>query len=148
MPDSQKPPSTQTVIAFDFGTKKIGVAVGQSVTCSASPLPTLKAKDGIPDWNQIERLLREWQPNRVVVGLPLNMDDSESELTARAKKFANRIHGRFGVPVELMDERLSTREAKELAFTMGHKGNFDDDPVDSLAARLILESWWRLATNI
>lgn len=144
MPDSPKPRSPQTVIAFDFGTKKIGVAVGQSITCSASPLPMLKARDGIPDWNQIERLLREWQPDRVVVGLPLNMDDSENELTVRAKKFANRVHGRFGLPVEMMDERLSTREAKELAFAMGHQGNFSENPVDSLAARLILESWWRL----
>lgn len=146
MPDSQKPHSPQTVIAFDFGTKKIGVAVGQSITCSASPLPTLKAKDGIPYWHQIDRLLREWQPDLVVVGLPLNMDDSENQLTVRAKKFANRVHGRFGLPVELMDERLSTREAKELAFEMGHKGNFSENPVDSLAAQLILESWWRRPT--
>ncbi len=130
-------------MAFDFGTKKIGVAVGQSVTCSASSLPTLKARDGIPDWNQIERLLQEWQPDLVVVGLPLNMDSSENHLTTRAKKFANRIHGRFRLPVQLMDERLSTREAKELAFEMGHHGNFSEDPVDSLAAKLILESWWR-----
>lgn len=148
MPDSLRQRPAQTVIAFDFGTKKIGVAIGQSITCSASSLPTLKAKDGVPDWQQVTRLLQQWQPDLAVVGLPLNMDDSENELTTRAKKFANRINGRFRLPVELMDERLSTREAKALALEMGHKGNFKENPVDSLAARLILESWWRSANSL
>ncbi|HAW77355.1 MAG TPA: Holliday junction resolvase RuvX, partial [Alteromonas australica] len=82
----------RTVLAFDFGTKSIGVAVGQEVTGTASPLAALKARDGIPDWQQIAALYEEWQPHLVVVGLPLNMDGSEQEMTQRAKKFANRLH--------------------------------------------------------
>lgn len=131
----------KTILGFDYGLKNIGVASGQTVTASASELPPLKAKDGIPDWNNIEHLLKEWQPDAVVVGLPLNMDGSDSELSARARKFANRLHGRFGVIVHLMDERLSTREAKTIAREQGHKGNYRENPIDSLAARLILESW-------
>ena len=94
----------RTVLAFDFGTKSIGVAVGQEVTGTASPLAALKARDGIPDWQQIAALYEEWQPHLVVVGLPLNMDGSEQEMTQRAKKFANRLHGRFKVAVETCDE--------------------------------------------
>lgn len=103
----------QTCLAFDFGTKSIGVAIGQQLTGTARPLIALKAQDGIPDWNRLEALLKEWQPDRVVVGLPLNMDGSEQPLTVRARKFANRLHGRFGVQVDLHDERLSTVEARD-----------------------------------
>lgn len=101
-----------TLLAFDFGTKSIGVAVGQRITGTARPLPAIKAQDGTPDWNIIERLLKEWQPDEIIVGLPLNMDGTEQPLTARARKFANRIHSRFGVEVKLHDERLSTVEAR------------------------------------
>lgn len=108
-----------TLLAFDFGTKSIGVAVGQRITGTARPLTALKANDGTPDWNLIERLLREWQPDDVIVGLPLNMDGTEQPLTARSRKFANKIHGRFGVSVKLHDERLSTVEARAGLFEHG-----------------------------
>lgn len=101
-----------TFLGFDFGTKSIGVAVGQRITATARPLPALKAQDGKPDWNVIEKLLKEWQPEAVIVGLPLNMDGTEQPLTARARNFANKIHGRFGVAILLHDERLSTVEAR------------------------------------
>ena len=101
-----------TFLSFDFGTKSIGVAVGQRITGTARPLPALKAQDGKPDWNIIEKLLKEWQPEAVIVGLPLNMDGTEQPLTARARNFANKIHGRFGVKITLHDERLSTVEAR------------------------------------
>ena len=133
---------SQTLLAFDFGTQSIGVSAGEASVQIANELKPLKAKDGIPDWQHIEALIREWQPERLLVGLPLNMDGSEQEMTRRARKFAQRLHGRFRLPVELVDERLSTREAKELAFERGHRGNFADKPIDSIAARLILESWW------
>lgn len=136
-------PDASRVLAFDYGTGSIGVAYGQSVTGTASELPPLKAQNGVPRWEAVQALLEEWQPELIVVGLPLNMDDTESELATRARKFANRIHGRFGYPVTLFDERLSTREAKEEAFARGHRGSYKDNPVDSIAARLILESWWR-----
>ncbi|GLS27051.1 Holliday junction resolvase RuvX [Marinibactrum halimedae] len=133
---------TLTAIAFDYGVKNIGVAAGQSLTQTASELNPIPARDGTPDWDQIEQLLKEWRPDVVIVGLPLNMDDSESEFSVRTRKFANRVHGRFGVKVELMDERLSTRDAKDAAQKRGHKGNYGKNPIDSIAARLILESWF------
>lgn len=131
----------KTLLAFDYGTKNIGVASGQTLTRSANSQTPLKAKDGIPDWAQIETLLKEWQPDLVLVGLPLNMDDSESELSVRARKFANRLHGRFGVKVELVDERLSSYEAKGEIMQRGGSRDYKNNPVDSIAARVILESW-------
>ncbi|MEQ4530192.1 MAG: Holliday junction resolvase RuvX [Mixta sp.] len=134
--------SSMTLLAFDFGTKSIGVAVGQQLTGTARPLTALKAQDGVPDWTQIERLLLEWQPQQVVVGLPLNMDGSEQPLTARARKFANRLHGRFGVQVVLHDERLSTVEARADLFARGGYKALTKGSVDSLSAVIILESWF------
>jgi putative Holliday junction resolvase len=138
MPDSSRQHPQGTVMAFDFGTRSIGMAVGQTITATASPLAPISAKDGIPDWQHLEQLLREWKPAVLVIGLPLNMDGSESEFCQRARKFARRLQGRFGFPCELWDERLTTREAKELA---GHHGDYRNKPVDSIAATLLLESW-------
>lgn len=132
-----------TALAFDFGTRSIGTAFGQSLTGSARELQPLPAKDGKPDWGRVQKLLDEWQPHTLLVGLPLNMDGSESEFGARARKFGRRLHGRTGLPVEYVDERLSTRAAKEEARARGHRGNYADDPVDSIAARIILEDWLR-----
>lgn len=131
----------KTLLAFDYGTKNIGVACGQTISSSANSLPPLKAKDGVPDWQQVEKVLGEWQPDLVLVGLPLNMDDSESELSTRARKFANRLHGRFGVKVEMVDERLSSFEAKGEVISRGGSRDYKNNPVDSIAARLILEGW-------
>jgi len=133
---------SKNILAFDYGTQNIGVASGHTLTQTASELAALKARDGIPNWDELEKLLTEYRPERVLVGLPLNMDDSESELSTRARKFGNRIHGRFGVVVEMVDERLSTFAAKEEAADRGHKGNYAQAPIDSIAARLILESWF------
>lgn len=129
------------MLAFDFGTQRIGVAVGQSVTGTASPLPALSARDGTPNWDHIAALIAEWQPRQLLVGLPLNMDGSESDMSTRAKKFANRLHGRFGLPVELWDERLSSFEARGEMLAHGMT-NFKDGKVDSLSACLILEGWF------
>lgn len=138
--------SSMTLLAFDFGTKSIGVAVGQQLTGTARPLNALKAQDGVPNWEQIERLLKEWQPDRVIVGLPLNMDATEQPLTARARKFANRLHGRFGVQVDLHDERLSTVEARADLFSRGGYKALTKGSVDSLSAVIILESWFENLT--
>lgn len=108
--------TTKTVIAFDFGTNSIGCAVGQSITGTAQGLTTFKAQDGIPNWEEIGKLLQDWKPDMLVVGLPLNMDGTEQPLTQRARKFANRLNGRFNLPVELQDERLTTVEAKAEIF--------------------------------
>lgn len=131
----------RTVLAFDFGTKSIGVAVGQEITGTASPLAALKANDGIPDWQKIQALYDEWLPNVVVVGLPLNMDGTEQDVTHRAKKFANRLHGRFRKPVETWDERLSTADAKAILFELGGYKKLSKDKVDSVSACVIFASW-------
>ena len=134
--------SASGILGFDYGTRWIGVAFGQTLTGTATPLTPLKAKDGIPDWGEIEKLLTEWKPDRLVVGLPLNMDGSESELSARARKFGQRLHGRFGLTVEHWDERLSSFEAKGEILERGSR-EFKREHVDSLSAQLILESWLR-----
>ncbi|GGD24094.1 Holliday junction resolvase RuvX [Franconibacter pulveris 1160] len=131
-----------TLLAFDFGTRSIGVAVGQRITGTARPLTALKAQNGTPDWTLIERLIKEWQPEKVVVGLPLNMDGTEQPLTARARNFANRLHGRFGVAMELHDERLSTVEARAGLFSRGGFRALDKGSVDSASAVVILESYF------
>lgn len=130
-----------TVLGFDFGTRNIGVASGQVITRTATALPSLKARDGVPDWQQIEALINEWRPDAIVVGIPLNMDGSESDMSRRARKFGNRIHGRWGLPFYPADERLTSFEAKEWAGRLGHKGHYGSSPVDAMAAQIILEAW-------
>ncbi|WP_116473583.1 Holliday junction resolvase RuvX [Zobellella maritima] len=131
----------RTLLGFDYGLKSIGVAIGQEVTASARPLLALKANDGVPDWQQIEKLLKEWQPELLIVGLPLNMDGTEQEISRRARKFANRLHGRFGVRVELQDERLTTTDARARLFEAGGYKALGKDAVDAVSAQLIIESW-------
>ena len=131
-----------TLLAFDFGTRSIGVAIGQRITGTARPLAAIKAQDGTPDWNIIARLLKEWQPETVIVGLPLNMDGTEQPLTARTRNFANKIHGRFGVPITLHDERLSTVEARAGLFEHGGFRALNKGSVDSASAVVILESYF------
>lgn len=131
-----------TVIAFDYGLRNIGAAVGQSLTFSARSAGIYKAKDGIPQWQDLLTLIDEWQAQELVVGLPLNMDGSESEMSRRAKKFGQRLHGRTGLKVHFTDERLSSFEAKSIASEQGHKGNYGQAPIDEIAACLILENWW------
>ncbi len=131
----------RTLLGFDFGTRSIGVAIGQEITGSAQPLRALKANDGVPKWDEIEKLIKEWQPDLVVVGLPLNMDGTEQPLTQRARKFANRIHGRFGVALALQDERLTTTDARARLFERGGYRALEKGMVDGISAMLILESW-------
>jgi putative Holliday junction resolvase len=136
------PIGQRTVIGFDFGKKYIGVAVGQEMTGSASPLGSIKANDGIPNWDALANYLKEWQPDLIVVGLPLNMDGSEQQLTLDAKKFGQRIAGRFGLKVEYQDERLTTADAKEQLFSRGGYKNLKKDNIDAESARLIIESFF------
>ena len=135
---SATPDTPARLLCFDFGTRQIGVAAGQTVSGTAQPLAVLRARDGQPQWEEVARLVAQWQPQRLLVGLPLNMDGTESELCARARRFAGRLHARTGKPVTLVDERLSTAEAKlgcaEDRKTRRH-------PVDALAAALILRTW-------
>lgn len=129
------------LLGFDYGTRQIGVAVGQMITGQARELCVLKAQNGVPDWQQIEALLKEWQPDALVVGLPLNMDGSSSEMSERAEKFARRLHGRYQLPVHTHDERLTTYEAKGQRLAQGQRGGYRERPVDAIAAALLLQGW-------
>ncbi|PRM09017.1 putative Holliday junction resolvase [Haemophilus influenzae] len=131
-----------TALAFDFGTKSIGCAIGQSITGTAQALPAFKAQDGIPNWEAIEKCLKEWKPDVVIVGLPLNMDGTEQNLTLLARKFANRLQGRFRVNVHLQDERLTTTQARSEIFERGGFKALKKGKVDGISACLILESWF------
>ncbi len=127
---------TNILLAFDFGMKKIGVAVGQSITQTATPLLELPAQDGNPSWTIISQLIELWSAEAFVVGLPYNMDGSYQELTFAAKKFANRLHSRFRRPIYLVDERLTTVAAKS---QLRHASK----NIDRYAAKIILEAWFR-----
>ena len=120
------------VLAFDFGLRYIGVASGQTITRTATSLTTLKAVNGRPNWTELLVLIESWHPVQLLVGLPLNMDDSESEMCELARSFALKLERRCGVPVTLVDERLTTIAAQEI------------DPADrhGLAAVLIAETWF------
>ncbi|WP_114326550.1 Holliday junction resolvase RuvX [Candidatus Colwellia aromaticivorans] len=142
MAKKNSPIGQRTVIGFDFGKKYIGVAVGQEITGSASPIGSIKANDGIPNWDSLASYLKEWQPDFIVVGLPLNMDGSEQQITLDAKKFGQRIAGRFGIKVEFQDERLTTADAKEQLFSRGGYKNLTKDNIDAESARLIIESFF------
>lgn len=135
-------------LAFDFGTRRIGVASGQSITGTATPLPPIPARDGIPNWDQLSKLIEEWKPDALVIGIPLNADGTISDMAHRARKFANRLNERYKTPCFLMDERLSTAEAKEIHFAAGGSDNFKDESVDGIAAQLILESWFNCDIRI
>jgi len=128
------------LLGFDFGPRKIGVAVGQTVTRSATPLITLRSRGERPDWTGIAALIRDWQPNALVVGLPFQMDDTEVAWSPRVYRFARQLEGRYRLPVHLVDERLTSREAhRQLADRDRRTPRLED--VDALAAALILETW-------
>lgn len=128
-------------LGFDFGYKRIGVAVGQVITCSAQPLTTIDAKQGIPDWSLIQKLITQWKPQALIVGLPTCIDDSEQYTTPAARHFAKQLKKRFVLPVHLVDERLTTVEARSLLFAEGGYRKIKGTQVDSIAACIILEQW-------
>lgn len=131
----------RTVLIFDFGTKNIGVAIGQEVTGTAAPLPALKAQQGEPNWAQVSQVYAEWQPQLVIVGLPLNMDGTEQPMTSLAQRFANRLSGRYSVPVSTWDERLTTVDARAMLFELGGYKKLSKDKIDSVSACVIFTSW-------
>lgn len=135
---------TGTLLAFDYGLKRIGVAVGQALTGTASPLQAMTARDGAPDWDAIARLIEEWRPAAIVTGVPYNMDDSRQEMTDRAERFSRQLHGRFNLPVHLVDERLSSLEGEDRLRTarqQGRRGRIAKAEIDSAAACVLLETW-------
>ena len=136
---------SQTLLGFDYGTRRIGVAVGQDITRSVTPLTTLLSQNDKPDWDAISKLITEWQPDRLVVGLPLHLDGSVQDLTEKAQRFGNQLKGRYNLPVEMVDERLTSHEAETELATRGGKVAKAD--IDALAAALILQSWLDQQSN-
>ncbi|MFT6268605.1 MAG: putative Holliday junction resolvase [Alphaproteobacteria bacterium] len=131
----------RTVIAFDFGMKSIGLAIGQAITNTASPLQAIKAQDGIPNWDNLGKVISQWEPHALLVGLPLNMDGTEQPITSSVKRFVGRLKHKYNLPVFLHDERLSTVDAKSKLFELGGYKKLSKEKVDSVSACLIYESW-------
>jgi len=132
----------RTILGFDFGTKRIGIAIGQEVTATANPLTTITAVKHKPDWEAISKIIKEWQPDLFVVGLPVHMDGSEQPMTQAARRFSNQLNGRYQIPVALMDERLSSDEAESILKEQS--GFTDKAQIDMMSAQLILQSWMSL----
>lgn len=132
------------VLGFDYGMRRIGVASGNRISQSARALPALAAHGGQPDWTHVDRLLEEWKPDALVVGLPLTLDGGEQAITRSARSFADALAKRSGVPVHLVDERHTSQEAARLFAAQRSAGaarRRDAENIDSLAAAIILENW-------
>lgn len=129
------------LLSFDFGLKRIGVAIGQMVTKTARPLTTLAANNGEITSSALKPLLNEWRPDALIVGLPLNMDDTEQSITEKAKLFASFLEKETGLPVHLYDERLSTIAARDKVFELGGYKALNSSQIDAVAAAIILEGW-------
>jgi len=125
--------SHEILLGFDFGMKRIGVAVGQTVTRTARPLGVIPAKAGEPQWEPLDKMIKTWQPDALIVGIPLNMDGTEQALTVAAKKFADLLKKRFELPIYGIDERLTTKDAREQLFTKGGYKALQNTQIDSVA---------------
>ena len=137
------PGTPETIIAFDFGQRRIGVAVGQQVTSSASPLDVVTNGESGPDWQQIGDLIREWRPDRLIVGMPMHADGTASAVTDLVTDFVEQL-GRFELPIESVDERYTSVEAQALLKSQraeGLRGRISKGTIDSVAATVIAERW-------
>lgn len=130
-----------TLMAFDFGEQRIGVAIGNTLVGIAHPLQTIAAESNDDRFKRIGELIAEWQPDQLVVGLPAHLDGTEHELSRLCRKFANRLHGRFNLPVALVDERLSSAEASQSLKEAGIGGRKQKPMLDQVAAQVILQSY-------
>ena len=137
------PDTPETIIAFDFGLRRIGVAVGQQVTNSSNALETIANGESGPDWLRIDEIIREWGPQRLIVGMPLHADGSPSETSERVSSFVTELD-RFELPIETVDERYSSVEAQAVLKSKragGLRGRISKESIDSTAAMLIAERW-------
>ena len=144
MPESAdtRDPRSGTVLAFDFGERRIGIAVGELQLGVAHPLDTIDAQANDVRFVRIEALVNEWQPVLLLVGLPLALDGSEHAMTALARRFAQRLRGRYGIETRMVDERLTSVEAEQQARDIGLDVRRDRSKIDQLAAKLILEGYF------
>jgi putative Holliday junction resolvase len=127
-------------LGFDFGLKKIGVAVGQFVTKTASPLSHIGAKQGTPDWSQLQKIIDEWRPKCLVIGMPKSIDGQDLSVTKKVEHFGESLK-RFNLPIYFTDERMTTKEARQNLFDHGGFKALSYGKVDSVAAAIILEQW-------
>ena len=145
MPSAGAPPrAPKIILAFDYGTRRIGVASGDTLTRTARALTTLQCSPAVP-WKQIDRLIQEYRPAQFVVGLPYNMDDTPTLLTEASRTFANELHSRYALAATLVDERLSSREASEQIREARSRGlkrkRATREDIDMMAAKVLLEQW-------
>lgn len=141
-PRPSQPAAGGTVLAFDFGLRRIGVAVGETLLGRARALTTIAAESNAARFAAIARLIEEWQPSCLVVGVPLSLDGREQEMTARCRRFANQLHGRFGLPVALTDERLTSAAAEAELREAGLDWMARKRKVDAVAAQHILQDYF------
>jgi len=136
-------PSPETIVAFDFGLRRIGVAVGQDITGSASPLGIVGNSEKGPDFERIATLVKEWRPNRLIVGMPLHIDGSPGELEPSIREFVAAL-GRFELPIDRVDERHTSQEAEQAlinARQAGSRGRIKKEHIDAAAAVFIAERY-------
>jgi len=131
----------QTVLGFDFGEQRIGVASGQTITAQASPLTTLKAVQQKPDWQAIARLIEQWRPDALIVGIPTYLDGSDSDMTKRARRFRRQLEGRFNLPTFEVNESLTSFEAEQALKENKKSGKHNKQDIDKMAAAIIVQSW-------
>lgn len=142
MPEKPSLSKPRTFLGLDYGLKRIGVAAGQELTGSTTPLETVRARDGQPDWDAIARLIETWRPDALIVGVPYHMDGAEHDMTRAARRFGNRLRERYHLPVHLVDERLSSLAAEEmLGPPKKRRAKTGRTTVDTLAAQVILQTW-------
>jgi putative Holliday junction resolvase len=136
----------QTVLGFDFGEQRIGVASGQTITRQASPLITLNAVQQKPDWQAIEKLIADWRPDALIIGIPTYLDGSDSDMTRRARRFGRQLEGRFSLPVFEVNESLTSFEAEQTLKKNKKLGQHNKQDIDKMAAAIIVQSWLEQTT--
>ncbi len=137
--------SAITLLGFDFGCKRVGVATAQTLTHTTRPLTTVAVHQEQPEWSKIQQLISEWQPQQLIVGLPLNEDGSEHRISQLARKFAHQLEKRYQLPVALIDERLTSQEAEAILMQQRKAGKIRrraaKAAIDQIAAEIILRTW-------
>ncbi len=131
----------QSVLGFDYGERRIGIATGQTITASATPLTTLKCINQKPDWVAIEKLITQWQPDALIVGLPLYLDGNSSDMTTKAERFARQLEGRFHLPVFTINESLTSFEAEQQLQQHKKIDQHNKEEIDKMAAAIIVQNW-------